>query len=90
MSNYIDSDRIDLKNYLMHKDGEALYSDDFFEGIKWVIDRIDEMPSIDIVRCKDCISNDINCGGEDNWCLYFGHDVYNDDFCSYGERKDNE
>ena len=60
------------------------------DTIDHVFQIIDDAPSIDIVRCKDCISNDINCGGEDNWCLYFGHDVYNDDFCSYGERKEDE
>ena len=90
MSNYIDSDRIDLKNYLMHKDGKVLYSDDFFAGIKWVLDRIDEMPSIDIVRCRECrYWHSGECWG----IPYRGDydtsiDTKADDFCSYGSRSE--
>ena len=98
MSNYIDSDRIDLKNYLMHKDGKVLYSDDFFAGIKWVLDRIDEMPSIDIVRCGECRYAHMTYDGQCKYCDQITDDngnvveVYYDGshFCSDGERKDNE
>ena len=95
MSRYIDSDRIDLKNYLMHKDGKVLYSDDFFAGIKWVLDRIDEMPSIDIVRCGECRYAHMTYDGQCKYCDQITDDdgnvieVYYDGshFCSYGERE---
>lgn len=57
-------------------------------------------PSIDIVMCKECKHLDIeyveNEHGKDDeypMCLRFEDytfDVKADDFCSYGERKDNE
>ena len=95
MSRYIDSDRIDLKNYLMHKDGKVLYSDDFFAGIKWVLDRIDEMPSIDIVRCGECRYAHMTYDGQCKYCDQITDDngnvveVYYDGshFCSDGERE---
>ena len=56
---------------------------------------VEQMPTVDaaeVVRCKDC-----------NWCKKYHSnymcqhptegmpgDVYADDFCSYGERKDND
>ena len=45
---------------------------------------INSAPSIDIVRCKECVEYD------DEWCMYWQNvvDVY--DFCSYGERKESE
>lgn len=39
-----------------------------------------------IVRCKDChfAHDDIT----HLYCDYFGHKVYEDDYCSHGERKE--
>ncbi len=40
-----------------------------------------------IVYCEDCINNTRNVDGvNENWCLHFGHEVEEDDFCSRGER----
>ena len=41
----------------------------------------------ELIRCKECIQNSINCDGDENWCFRFGYDVYDDDFCSYGKRE---
>ena len=79
MSRYVDISELEIP------EDDCCYAD-----LESFVETICESEYIDIVRCKDCISNDINCSGEDNWCLYFGHDVYNDDFCSYGERKEDE
>lgn len=43
--------------------------------------RIQQEPSIDIVRCKECTERD------DDWCMYWGNVINPDDFCSYGERE---
>ncbi len=77
--------------------------DDFAEydngGVGYLIgtgrvDEIDEQPTVDavpVVRCKDCkyttIDNDVvrrNCG------LHLVVNLNDDDFCSRGERKEDE
>lgn len=48
---------------------------------------VDEAPSIDIVRCKECKYRD----EENHWCSIrdsYGWDYKPDDFCSYGERRE--
>ena len=54
---------------------------------------IDDAPSIDIVRCKECkYSSDDGTYG--CMCDHFNglddvyHRMYADDFCSYGERRE--
>jgi hypothetical protein len=68
------------------------------EGIVYVQD-IDEAPTVDaveVVRCKDCKWFADNNGGEWFGCALFNSiravpdDAPKDnDFCSWGERKDN-
>ena len=41
-----------------------------------------EAPSIDIVRCKECLMCD-----EEMWCCFYDSIMEPDDFCSYGERE---
>ena len=51
--------------------------------------RIREIPSIDIVRCKECKHwQDWGNGDTHCCCLDGGIGSLPDDFCSYGERKD--
>lgn len=40
---------------------------------------------VEVVRCKDCK----HCA-HDKWCERRTLFVFADDFCSYGERKDND
>ena len=42
---------------------------------------VEHQPSIDIVRCKECVEYD------DDWCMYWQKVINPDDFCSYGERE---
>ena len=67
-------------------------STDFEETLVSVFDAIDDAPSIDIVPCKECKHTQDRhwttegmkfCGKLTGW-------VYDNDFCSWGERKDNE
>ena len=46
------------------------------------LDYIDQAPTIDIVRCKECTERN------DDWCMYWQNVINPDDFCSYGERKE--
>ena len=59
----------------------------------WFEERISELPKADVaevVRCKDCglctyIQNIARLS-----CVHHGGIVLPDDYCSYGERRDNE
>ncbi len=49
---------------------------------------IDHAPTIDavpVVRCKDCEQYNGH-----RYCTYFAETVLDNDFCSYGDRKDGE
>ena len=53
---------------------------------------IEEAPTVDavpVVRCKDCI-NKTKTGNKIVYCDYFERDMMPDDFCSCGERKEQE
>lgn len=55
---------------------------------------IENAPSVDaveVVRCKDCKHWQESVDGITKWCpLLMDKETKADDFCSYGERKDND
>ena len=56
---------------------------------KW----LKSLPTIDIVHCGECKHNEntcINHGEMSPRCRYVNYKRSADDFCSYGERIDNE
>jgi hypothetical protein len=57
------------------------------------IDLAPTVDAVEVVRCKDCKHNSDGrcCGGQDI-CAEEGYDFYvaDDDFCSYGERREGE
>ena len=80
MSKWIDYDNIDYRNDRLHDKSE-----EFLNGVIYMAQRIEEAPTIDIVRCKDCKWY------EKEWCYCGLHnnadkDIKPTDFCSYGER----
>lgn len=84
MSRYINYDDLDYRNDMMH--GK---SSEFLDGVIYMAQRIEEAPSIDIVRCKDCKHfrfNECEMWGEpaegNNPTSEDGND-----YCSWGERK---
>ena len=44
---------------------------------------IEDAPSIDIVRCKECKYYE----AKEDWCYWRDEAITADDFCSYGERE---
>lgn len=64
-------------------------------ALRLIHNAIDNAPTVDavtVVRCKDCkhhfykyVDEEI---GEIGGCKVFGCAITNNDFCSYGERKD--
>ena len=81
MSRYIDADALKEKIDSMWN-GRPLS----FLGARILV-AIDEAPSIDIVRCKECKWAKAN--GTYQWCgrLDSTARITADDFCSYGERE---
>ena len=61
--------------------------------VKWLVDAQPTVDAVEVVRCKDCVNY---CGFEhckNGICdvdSISKRAVYPNDFCSYGERKDND
>jgi hypothetical protein len=53
--------------------------------LAYCIDNIKAVDAVEVVRCKVCH----NCT-ESNWCTLLRATVRDDDFCSYGERREGE
>lgn len=88
MSRYIDA--VALKYYGNHIGDEY---EDRFHDAQWVYrSQIDDAPSIDIVRCRECKYAHMTYGGEckycDKWSLEDSLYLDGDFFCSYGERRE--
>ena len=81
MSRYIDADALDYRNDKLHD-----VSADFIKGIEYMHERITDAPTIDavsVVRCKECVFRN-----KKYICQTIETD--DDDYCSYGERKESE
>ena len=77
MSRYIDADAL---AYIVASNGDA----DFINKVtRLMIDA----PSIDIVRCKECIKRMRDDCPMCNCCKLDRVPTEDDDFCSYGERE---
>ena len=86
MSRWIDADAFkqELKeNYVFY--GFSYLLNDFYVAI-------DDAPSIDLVFCEEC-KRRYRSGyrGDEYWvCDFMDAKIKDDDFCSYGERKESE
>lgn len=86
MSRYIELNKVLSELGLDHKD--YVYIDKHE-----VAERIKKLPSIDIVRCKECKHNyntAINHGKMQPRCDFTDWKLTKNDFCSRGERKESE
>ena len=93
MSRYIDADALIKDTWFVLIKGENI--DDIAEQIIRQCKRIvKDAPSIDIVRCRECKYAEVSVSPITGlWCIRFGINdmaMEADDFCSYGERKENE
>ena len=64
----------------------------FVYGIETVLEYAENLPTVDaveVVRCKDCRFILDRVDGTHGCYRHFMGDCNYDDFCSYGERKDN-
>lgn len=68
---------------------QRIYSDPvLLHVIKNTLDAVPAVDAVEVVRCKDCKHywKNVNTPGFDGKCTTVG----DDDFCSSGERKDND
>ena len=98
MSRYIDADA--LKNQMQihfndNEDGEVRILENAYWHHKYVMELIANAPTIEIVRCKECMwwldnLNEDNTDEDYIECPFDGtRRISNpDDFCSYGERRE--
>lgn len=85
MSRWIDADALKQK-YTM---ATTRYSGGIMERPVVVLEAIDDAPSIDIVRCKECKHGEYREDFDDYLCDQLGLGFVSDAdfFCSYGERE---
>ena len=95
MSRYIDADALKAYYVDLSTEKDIGYGDMgrmITVNINHIIKTIDEAPSIDIVRCKECKwRNEYGCHNPiwgDGWANYPSPNPRADDFCSYGERRE--
>lgn len=117
----IDAEQFDVVAYK----GE---SNDFDRGVMFVLEKIDDVPTVDavptsiveqikwerdtainqlaeygigfaenkkdlieVVRCRDCHKYNLRIiNQKDGWCMRSNAYAKDDDFCSYGERREHE
>ena len=83
MSRYIDDKWLE--------DNAKEYSLGYYEEDEWAIplSLLEEAPSIDIVRCKECKHGEYREDFDDYLCDQLGLGLVNDAdfFCSYGEKE---
>ena len=86
MTRLIDADTLEY--------GSASTGEYVFEYVpKYQIDNAPTIDAVPVVRCKDCASFRYSGMGGDNgitYCASMGIEMQPTDFCSYGERKDDE
>lgn len=103
MSKYIDADALKMDLYSIIK-ADYGYTADVLAGLMIAERVIDNAPTadvVDVVRCKDCkhfhraILEEVD-GHQPDWgicdCEWFNcedYDVTENDFCSYGERRND-
>ncbi len=90
MSRYIDAD--ELKAFIRNKYFQCDMPEEWGKGVMWATSQINRYcnkvaPSIDIVRCKECVKRMREDCPMCNGCKLDRVPTEDDDFCSYGERE---
>lgn len=73
-------------NVLKQQDFQDFSNTDVF----YAIDNCPIIDAVPVVRCKDCIYYEPELGTDLGWCPVCSFVRRDDDFCSYGERKEND
>lgn len=89
----MDKTMSDTKAKLMEVLSAPIYLNAAADPTEAVADYLLDNDVVPVVRCKDCKQWCRNVGIVDSpngHCFYHDIDTNGHDFCSYGERKDNE
>ena len=96
MGRMIDVDRLGLTDFEI-----VMCSGDYKEALKMLIEKIENAPTVDVVRCKDCKWYKESKYSElrpmrfcyrlrNNDGVRVGYNWDENDFCSYGERGEED
>lgn len=89
MPRYIDVNKIKFSGESFNDaDGDVLV---YLSDVRKAIEQTPTADVVEVVRCKDCKENPgyIRQKGM-VWCRKFKEDVPKNNFCSYGERKEQK
>lgn len=99
MSRYIDADAFEVFGYNKTEGASEEYNDGFDDGVQYVLECIDNVPTADVVevvRCEDCIYKRIQDDGITHYYYCALEDrpnrqwsVDDTDFCFWGERRED-
>ena len=85
---YIDANAL-IEKAKHEADGMAyIDSETFSVVVEWLVDKMPTVDAVKVVRCKDCDSAE--CSGVMIYCTTHGSYMRDNDFCSYGKRKDGD
>lgn len=104
MARYINGEQV-VRELLSLTQTDGIYGRGLKRGIDLalaIVNRQDTADVVEVVRCKDCkkfvkkgeefLQNDVYgfCKKSQTGFFDDGEEVYGNDFCNYGERKDSE
>lgn len=78
-------DANDAYKYAKGQYRDGRFTDEEYDAVLQTLDDADTVDAVEVVRCKDC-KKKIEYGFM--WCSKTDVQVQEDDFCSYGERKE--
>lgn len=83
--------RVELLNHLnkciAELGGQSMVVDTVLRAVKGAVEEMPTVDAVEVVRCKDCFLRTCKVGGQPNILCWNMHE---DDFCSYGERKNDD
>ena len=89
MPKYISLDDLQTYPFRIDRYDKEHGNEHFIYGCESVIEYAENLPTIDIVRCRDCKYHRAYYRGESNFthdCGWWLAEVNPNDYCSYGKR----
>ena len=93
MSRYINANAFDERVRIAVGFAEEELTDDFKDGVSCTLELLKTQPTADVVevvRCEDCVYWEQATDNSGNCNRAFERTAYDTDFCSYGERREDE
>lgn len=85
MGRMIDVDKLGLTDFEI-----VMCSGDYKEALKMLIEKIENAPTVDVVRCKDCKWGTPDPEGDEyTKCFKLCTTFFSGHYCAWGERKED-